>query len=512
MTAFSKEAWRIVEPREPLIWGWHIDCLIEHLEAVVRGEIQTLLINLPPGHFKSSSVSVLFQPWAWTTQPQWRFITGSHSAGFALRDAAKSRRIITSRWYQDRWPDVQLRADANAKGRYENTQGGIRFAFGTATGVTGEHADVLVWDDPLKAADAYSPVKRERAIELLTETLPSRFKDPLRATMIIMQQRLHEKDPSGHMLAEQAEGRYPKFEHVLLPAHYDPSRACRTRWFRDPRKERGEVLWPEKYPEAALKARTAGLTPRARDAQYEQDPTAGAGGIIKAKDWRIWPQRLPVFDQIMITFDPAMVDGDDTSYWACGVWGLFTPAAAWDAAQGEPPSDLPDTQAIMLIGAWRKRSGYYEAKRALLATIDEWTIDGEPPSYIVIEEKAAGALLIEEFSRAGMTGLCPWLPSKSKTERASIAASLWEFGLVWVPGKKLGEGKRSASAVTEWAKPVLDECQAFPHGETDDYLDITSMAALFARQVGQITLEDDWRDLLEGKGKRIRKRRVAAYG
>ncbi len=166
----------------------------------------------------------------------------------------------------------------------------------------------------------------------------------------------------------------------------------------------------------------------------------------------------------------------------------------------------------MLIGAWRKRSGYYEAKRALLATIDEWTIDGEPPGYIVIEEKAAGALLIEEFSRAGMTGLCPWLPSKSKTERASIAASLWEFGLVWVPGKKLGEGKRSASAVTEWAKPVLDECQAFPHGETDDYLDITSMAALFARQVGQITLEDDWRDLLEGKGKRIRKRRVAAYG
>ena len=512
MAAFVRAAWPIVSPRVPLVWGWHIDCLIEHMQAVMRGDIRTLLINIPPGHFKTSSVGVMLHPWAWATQPQARFLTGSYGMVQATKAAASSRRIIESDWYAARWPEVVMRPDQNAKSRYENTLGGARYSFSTGGVVTGDHATVLLWDDPLKAADALSPTKRETAIEFLTETLPSRFEDPMNATMIIMGQRLHERDPSGYLLAEQLEQKDPSFVPVILPAHYDPSRACRTRWFRDPRKETGELLWPERFNEAALRARTRHMTDRARSAQYEQDPTAGAGGIIKAKDWRIWPQRLPQFEQIMITFDPAMVDGDDTSYWACGVWGMFTPASCWDVAQGEPPADLPDTQAIMLIEAWRKRSGYYDAKRGLLATIDTWTVEGEPPNYIVIEEKAAGALLVEELTRAGMRGLCPYLPSKSKTERAEIASSLWQFGLVWAPGKKLGDGRRSSLVVTEWAQPVLDECQAFPHADTDDYLDISTMAALFARQSGQVTLEDDWRDLLEGKGPKIRKRRVAAYG
>jgi phage terminase large subunit-like protein len=430
----------------------------------------------------------------------------------ATKAAAMSRRIIESDWYAARWPDVLMRPDQNAKSRYENTLGGARYSFSTGGVVTGDHATVLLWDDPLKAADALSPVKRERAIEFLTDTLPSRFADPMNATMIIMGQRLHEKDPSGHLLAEQVEQRDPSFVPVILPAHFDPDRACKTRWFRDPRKERGELLWPERFPEKALAARTRHMTPRAISAQYEQDPTAGAGGIIKAKDWRIWPQKLPQFDQIMITLDPALKDNDDGSFWACGVWGMFTPAHAWDVSQGPAPDNLPDTQAIMLIEAWRQRSGYFDAKTKLRKTIDEWTIEGEPPGYVVIEETVAGALLVEEFTRAGVHGICPYLPTKSKRERAEIASSLWHFGLVWVPGKKLGDGRRSDTAVTEWAKPVLDECQAFPHGETDDFLDVSSMAALFARQCGQITLEDDWRDILEGKGRRQRKRRVAAYG
>jgi hypothetical protein len=62
---FVQQAWAILEPAVPLLWNWHIDYLIEHLEAVTTGQIQRLLINLPPRYMKSLLVSVLWPIWEW---------------------------------------------------------------------------------------------------------------------------------------------------------------------------------------------------------------------------------------------------------------------------------------------------------------------------------------------------------------------------------------------------------------------------------------------------------------
>src|ERR1044071_1426852 len=67
---FVRLAWPVVEPAYPYIHNWHIDAIAAHLEAVTRGEIQKLLINIPPGHAKSLLVSVLWPAWVWIQQDE----------------------------------------------------------------------------------------------------------------------------------------------------------------------------------------------------------------------------------------------------------------------------------------------------------------------------------------------------------------------------------------------------------------------------------------------------------
>jgi hypothetical protein len=498
MAPFVKAAWPILEPRRPLVWGWHIDCMLEHLQAAFVGEIRTLIFNVPPGHFKSSSVSVLYHAWTWTSRAEYKLLTGSYAMTLAMRDSTKARRLIESRWYRERWPEIRMQKDQNAKGYYVNTEGGARFCFSTDGTVTGEHGDTALLDDPLRAQDAQSPVKRQNAIDFITETLPSRLLAPEKAVTILIMQRLHERDPTGHMLAEAKQNNDKDVVHVCLPAHFDPNRRCTTMWYRDPRKERGELLWPQMFSERALHQRTKDMTERAKAAQYEQSPMVLGGSILKRAQWRIWPQRLPAFFRRIISFDPAMKDGDDTSYWACTIWGVFNPAESWDAGSHAPPKHLPNKPCAMLIGAWRQRKGYVAAKTRLLETISEFTIDDEPPDHVLIERKAAGLTLLEEFEEAEVKNVDHWPPrgkgtgrEMGKVERAEHASDFFHSGRIWVPGKKLGDGTRSTTRFAMWVEEVVYECELFPGGETDDLVDTVTQAINFLRQNRDIGVDTD---------------------
>ena len=237
LSEFMRGAWHVLEPRRPLVWGWHIDCILTHLEAVHRGEIQYLLINIPPAHIKTTLANIVFPAWRWAggEMPEARTLAGSYSMPMAKKSAEKSRNIVMSKWYQEIWPEIALKRAVNSVPRFENTLGGGRYCFSTGGPLPGDHCDTAIWDDPLKASDAMSPRQREKAIEYLEESIPSRLIDQLTGAIIIIMQRLHEKDPAGHVLLAE----YPDLVHVCIPAHFDPDRACVTRWFRDPGSEKG---------------------------------------------------------------------------------------------------------------------------------------------------------------------------------------------------------------------------------------------------------------------------------
>src|SRR3982751_4272074 len=102
---FVRHAWEVVEPSTPFVPGWHIDAIIEHLEAVTRGQIRNLLINVPPRHMKSLLVAVVWPAWEWIRFPERRWLYSSYAASLSIRDSVNCRRLIESPWYQQRWSD-----------------------------------------------------------------------------------------------------------------------------------------------------------------------------------------------------------------------------------------------------------------------------------------------------------------------------------------------------------------------------------------------------------------------
>lgn len=492
---FLRAAWTLLEPRRTLIWGWHIDAILEHLAAVHREEIQTLIINIPPAHMKSTTVNVAFPAWRWGGggMPEARMLAGSYALSLAKTFTEKSRRLVKSEWFRSLWPEVVINRSADSVMEFENLLGGGRYTFSTDGTITGKHCDMCLLDDPLKASDGQSsPRKRQKVIEFWTETIPSRLIDPVRSARVLMMQRLHEKDLSGFALADAEED--DDVVHLCLPCHFDPQRACKTRWFIDPRKVEGELLWPERFDEKRIRKLARGMSERAKAAQLEQLPWVPGGQYIRRKDWLIWPQaKYPVLRRLGIFFDAAMTDGDDTSYWACIVVGVFSPAESWDLEEMPAPKGLPDHNCLCLLKAWRVRGRYPQVKRLLLDEIGHWEERTEVDE-VVIERKANGITLLDEFEEAGMPNVVPFDPeTKSKVERAEIASDFHQAGRWWILGRMSRDtGTRSGQHWSKWAEEVVHECEMFPTGETNDYVDTVTMATLYYRKERLISAATDY--------------------
>ena len=145
LVEYVRQAWDVLEPATDYIHGWHVEVICEHLEAVTRGEIKNLIINVPPGCMKSLLVSVMWPTWDWIAHPHRRYLTASYAQTLSTRDALKSRRLLQSQWYQERWGDrFALTSDQNQKTRYDNDRSGFRVALSVGGAVTGERGDVRI--------------------------------------------------------------------------------------------------------------------------------------------------------------------------------------------------------------------------------------------------------------------------------------------------------------------------------------------------------------------------------
>ena len=210
---FARRAWHVLEPSTPLKWGWALDAICAHLEAVTRGDINRLLMNVPPGTMKSLLTGVIWPSWEWGPKelPHMRFLGTAHKQDLAVRDAMKCRRLIQSDWYQKRWP-MNLMADNNAKLRFENDKTGFREAM-AFEGMTGSRGDRVLIDDPHSVADANSVQKLATGVTTFREALPSRVNNEDSAIVIIMQ-RLHESDVSDVAIDLG-------YTHLCLPMRFE---------------------------------------------------------------------------------------------------------------------------------------------------------------------------------------------------------------------------------------------------------------------------------------------------
>lgn len=271
---FVQEAWHVLEPSTELKWGWHMQAMCDHLEAITRGALEPrLIINVSPGSSKSLLVSVLWQAWEWgpCAMPGKRFLSASYELSVATRDTRKTRELLQSEWYQALWPIEFKRA---AETSFENVHRGTRegVPFGS---IMGKRGDRLTIDDPHSLDGAESEVEREKAVRRFIEGGQNRLNDQQTSAIVIVMQRLHEADLTGALLAREL-----GYVHLMIPMEFEIERRCFTPIWMDPRTFDGELMDPVRMPPKAVD-----LLKKDNDymfaGQYQQRPAPREGGMFK---------------------------------------------------------------------------------------------------------------------------------------------------------------------------------------------------------------------------------------
>jgi predicted phage terminase large subunit-like protein len=436
--AYVKAVW------PDFISGAHHRRIAKLFEAVARGEKKRVIINLGPRHTKSEFASYLLPSWILGKFPKKKVMQISNTAELAEGFGRKVRNLVDSNEYKKIFPEVELRTDSKAAGRWNTNYNGEYFASGVGGTVTGRGADLLIIDDPHSEGEAvlaqHNPEIYDKVFEWYTSG-PRQRLQPGGAIIIVMT-RWSLRDLTGQVLEASASRGGDKWEVIEFPAIL-PS---------------GKPLWPEFWPLKELEAIRQELPNSKWMAQYQQEPTSESNAIIKREWWQPWPhEKPPSVDFIIMAMDTAFEKKTSADFSAAVIFGVFEN----DEDGGQPN--------LILLNSWRERLEFPELKAKTLELYQEWE-----PDAVIIEKKASGAPLIYELRRMGIP-VQEFTPSKGndKITRLNAIADIFASGKVWSPEKR-------------WAEEVIDEVASFPAGRNDDLVDCVSLALARFRSGGFI--------------------------
>ena len=439
---------------ENFIEGKHHRVIAKKLEAVARGELKRLIINMPPRHSKSEFASYLMPAWFLGRNPKLKIIQATHNTELAVRFGRKVRDLIDDPEYKVIFPETNLKEDNKGAGKWGTDKGAEYFAAGVGAAITGRGADLLVIDDPHSEQDALSESAFDNAYEWYTSG-PRQRLQPGGAIIIVMT-RWGKKDLTGRLLAQQGgDVMSDKWDVVEFPAIL-PS---------------DNPLWPEFWEKDALLSIKASLPASKWNAQWQQQPTSSESAIIKREWWQMWDKpKIPPFKYILQAYDTAFSKKQTADYSAITTWGVFQPEEG-------------GADHVILMDAQRGRWSFPELKEVAFEEYEYWE-----PDMVLVEAKATGTPLIDELRLRGIPAL-GFSPGKGtdKVSRMHMVAPLFEAGMVWAPEDK------------SFADDVIEEVVSFPNGDNDDFCDSMTLALMRFRRGGFISLageddlEDDWR-------------------
>ena len=447
------------------ISGRHHAVMAKKFEEIASGKLKRLIINCPPRHTKSEFASYLLPAWFLGKFPDKKVIQTSHTAELSVGFGRKVRNLVDSDAYAKIFPNVALRQDSKAAGRWSTNAAGEYFAIGVGGAVTGKGADLLVIDDPHSEQEAtlaeINPEIYDKTYEWFTSGPRQRLQPG--GAIVVVQTRWSKRDLTGQVLKASAQREGDEWEVIEFPAIL-PS---------------GKPLWPEFWPLEELEALRNELPNSKWQAQYQQSPTSESAAIIKRDWWQVWEEDdPPSCEYTLMAWDTAFEANNRADYSACTLWGIF---------------DMPDENGvnqtnIILLNAFRDRMEFPELKKRAVENWKEWQ-----PDSVIIEKKASGAPLIYELRSMGIP-VQEFTPVRGndKITRLNAISDIFASGRVWAPPKR-------------WAEEVVDEVASFPAGEHDDYVDTVSLALMRFRKGGFI------RTLLDEEDEPLGKRKYAYY-
>jgi predicted phage terminase large subunit-like protein len=473
--AFVKAAWLVLEPGTELKWNWHMDALCEHLQACVEGKIQRLVINIAPGHTKSTIVSQSFPAWVWTRRPETRMLCASTDLSLAIRDNRNCRMLIESEWYRACYGRefhlndtcYDMSADQNMKSYFANDRAGYRQALSVCGKGIGKRGDLLIIDDPHDPREG--DVDREKVIEWYRQTWVGRLNDQAKGVMITIGQRIHDEDLCGHILRQGGA------EHLCLPEEFDPARRCVTSiGYCDPRDEAGELLWEAKFPKLVVEKLKDDLGSFGYAAQWDQAPVPVTGGTFK-KEWARYfeiegdyyilhtkqGRRKPVPIRACrneAVCDLATSEKEQSDFFVIETWAI-TPeneCLLLDQVRGHFNNPDQQKEAIKLYEQYAWMVFWVEQVAYQLAYIQQMR-------YYEVKEEIEKD--VYRVVRTVSVPVMPWKPFRDKVARAGTAAVKMEAGdMYWLAG---------AHYLLELTKEIF----TFPKSKKKDQVDCHSMIA-----------------------------------
>ena len=445
LAEFVRQGWEIVEPGTPLLWNWHIDVVCEHLQAVTDGRIKRLIINIPPGHMKSLIVSVFWPAWEWIDRPEIRTLFSSYAMDLALRDSVRCRDVVQSDWYRGLFrPRWKLKADMNAARHFENDRKGFRFSMSVGGRATGFRGDKIVCDDPLNAKEAPSDAARAECILWWDKVMPTRLNDPRTGAKVIIMQRLHEDDLTGHLLARGG------YEHLCLPTEFEPDRRSATSiGWTDPRTEPDELLFPEMFNPEVLVSLKSELGSDGFAGQHQQRPSPAEGNIFKKAWFERRYKQLDDLLEVWTCWDTALKEKESNDESAFTVMGLLKNGDVPILRAGSGHWDTPDVEQFLVENADWLRGVY-----------------GDKYKGEYIEDKVSGTTLIRYIRRSrpdlAIIGVAA---ETDKEARAKGVTPMCEALRVVLPDPGIYPDTR------DWVTDFLHQITTFPNGKFKDLTD-----------------------------------------
>lgn len=482
---FVQEFWETLINEQP-VWNWHIKFVCDELQVMMERVMRRLpklydfFLNIPPGTTKSTIMTQMLPAWCWIARfPKkgvagavdgwWMsFIVGSYSSTLSMEHGQKCLDIVSSEKYKRYFPDTRVREEKEARSNFQMekmgldgrwTHGGTRFSTSVGGTATGMHAHVLIADDPINPKEAASPVRLGIANRWMTQTLPTRKIDKAVCPFILVMQRLHEDDPTGHLLEKH---RGKGIRHICLPAEID-DRAAPLPGEKDMRIRpkpdemasfyRDGLLDPVRMPRVVLDGFLATLGQYGYASQFLQTPTKPEGGMFQVDKFRVietMPPDIPVASIVRYWDKAGTGDGDNDKKRKQSAWTVGCKMAVLKNGH----------YVIMDIvrGKWSSEDREREMRRVA-------EMDGRHTIQWMEQEPGSGG---KESAQGSIRNLAGYIAKAEtvtgdKVSRADPYAVQVNWGNVYL-------------LRAPWNKDYIDEHRFFPYSRFKDQVDASSGA------------------------------------
>jgi len=431
---FVHKVFNTLNPGDRFLPNWHIDAICHHIEQTLTTSHRQLIINIPPRHLKSIIASVALPAWLLGHDPTRSVICISYADDLARRFSRDFRRIVESAWYREAFPRMRLDPRKISETEVSTTLNGSRLATSVRGTLTGRGGNFIIIDDALRANDGESESERNFVNEWFDSTVISRLNDKMNGVIIVVMQRLHENDLTGHLLEK------PGWRQLSLPAIATEDQQIEIGPGRVYNRIAGEVLHASRESREILDLLRLQNGSRIFSAQYLQQPVPAEGAMIKAAWLKTSPKdlRIQPGDRVYQSWDVAAKAGTGND------WSVGT---TWVVRDRE----------IHLIDVHRARMEFTGLLRAVVAQSGAFN-----PVAILIEDTSAGMSVLQTLKDTSKLSVIPIKVGSDKIVRVAQTTPIFEAGRIYVP------------AEAEWLAEYTKELLAFPGGRYDDQVDSTS--------------------------------------